>query len=326
MSEQIVKHRDLHYDILRVLACFMVIITHSPLPHEGWNGSLLAGLSYFCTPCIGLFFMISGALLLNKQYQEGFDTRLFLKKRFARILWPTLFWFAVGYILSYCGIKNSEIAILWFMFTLAGLYLLTPILYRWVSLAEKKEIIFYLLIWTLSLCYPFLNLFVTLHHGTTSWIYYFYGYAGYFILGYYLAKYGIRRSFAIGMLVSFVLISLTFPILSYIYHWQLNLYTYFWYLSPSVVLQCIFWWIIMKRISHIFEPLRGCIEFVSKHSFGIYLLHVLVLRTFLWKLSWIQSLTGPTQIVICVILTFVISFMLSWLISKLRIGKFIVGV
>lgn len=321
-----IQNRSIHYDLLRIIACIMVIIMHSPIPHAGWYGPFLSGLSFFCAPSIGLFIMISGALLLNKPDQVAFDTRTFLSKRFGKILWPTLFWYSLGYLLRYCGIRNAEYGVLWFMFTLSGLYLLTPILFRWVHVASKKEVEFCLILWGISLCYPFLKLFFKMNQGTSSWIYYFHGYVGYFVLGYYLAKYQVKRSFIVGSFVLFALISIAFPIFSLLLGLKVKFYSLFWYLSLSVVLQCLVWWISIRKVYHFFEPWRSAIEFLSRYSFGIYLVHILVMRNFLWKISWIQSLSGYLQIIVCVFLTFVISLIICWGISKLRVGKYIIGV
>ena len=58
------KQRDLSLDLIRIMACVMVVVMHSPIPSDNANGLLLSTLSYFTTPCIGLFFMVSGALIL----------------------------------------------------------------------------------------------------------------------------------------------------------------------------------------------------------------------------------------------------------------------
>lgn len=316
----------LNYDLLRVIACLMVIITHSPIPQEGWNGVFLPILSYFCAPCIGLFIMISGVLLLDKQYTDGFDTKVFLKKRASRVFGPTVFWFVFGFFLSYCGIKNSENAILWFMFTIIGLYLLTPILYRWISIAKRQEVELYLFLWFVSLCYPYLKSILHLNESDTSWIYYFHGFVGYFILGYYLSKYEIHRTLFVILLILFSLFSIVLPLLSYGLNLNVEFYSWFWYLSASVAFQCIIWWMFIKKISVYFDKGRSIIEFLSRHSFGIYLVHILVLRNILWKLSWIQSLSGILQVTVCLFLTFAISLFISWCISKLRFGKYVVGV
>lgn len=318
--------RSIHYDILRIIACLMVIMTHSPIPHEGWYGPLLSGLSYLCNPCIGLFFMISGALLLNKHYKEPFVLSDFLKKRLSRILFPTLFWFAVGYCLTSLGIKNSERAILWFMYVLAGLYLLTPILLRWLNHAKRREVEFYLLLWGVSLCYPLLNSFIHISVSTKSWIYYFYGYAGYYVLGYYLSKYELNKPILIGFILSFLFFSIAHPLIVLVEGLDVNFYSVFYYLSISIALQCVAWWLLIKYTSSFFEAGRRPIENISKMSFGIYLIHVLVLRNFLWKLSWIQSLSGITQILICTVLTFLLSYLFCWILSIFRFGKYIIGV
>ncbi len=58
------KQRDLSLDLLRIVACVMVVIMHSPIPSDNVDGIILSSLSYFTAPCIGLFFMVSGALIL----------------------------------------------------------------------------------------------------------------------------------------------------------------------------------------------------------------------------------------------------------------------
>lgn len=58
------KQRDYALDLLRIVACVMVVMMHSPMPSADANGMLLSSLSYFTAPCIGLFFMVSGALIL----------------------------------------------------------------------------------------------------------------------------------------------------------------------------------------------------------------------------------------------------------------------
>lgn len=47
--------RDISLDLVRIIACFLVVLMHSPLPSTAANGPFLAALSYFTAPSIGLF-------------------------------------------------------------------------------------------------------------------------------------------------------------------------------------------------------------------------------------------------------------------------------
>ena len=144
------SNRNIFYDVLRVLACLMVIVIHAPRPDSGLSALTCTSVSLFCAPCMGLFFMISGALLLKGNGGKPFETRYFLRRRFTKILVPLVFWTLLGWGLEQCGVKNTEQGILWFMYCLAGIYLLTPILSRWLVLAKVKEIEFYLLLWLMT--------------------------------------------------------------------------------------------------------------------------------------------------------------------------------
>lgn len=65
--------RLLSIDILRIIACLMVVLMHSPMPGDGAveNGAFLTAMSYLTSPCVPLFFMVSGALLLNVTSVQG---------------------------------------------------------------------------------------------------------------------------------------------------------------------------------------------------------------------------------------------------------------
>jgi len=109
---------------------------HAPKPGRNLESSYLLGaLSYLTFPCIGLFLMVSGALILPVKI----PLRDFLKKRFSRILFPTVFW-SVFYIAVKYFYNESDLmdagklilyipfgaveGVLWYMYTLIGLIIL----------------------------------------------------------------------------------------------------------------------------------------------------------------------------------------------------------
>ena len=320
--------RDSSLDVIRVVACTMIVLMHSPMPGLGTSGFVLGGISYLTAPGIGLFFMVSGALLLKWDIDKPFETKTFLRKRFTKILIPLIFWSLVGWELEAHGVKNAELGVLWFMYCLAGMYLLTPILSRWLARASVKEIEFYLLLWLVTLCVPFVKIFFPVNEGDTSWLYYFHGYVGYYVLGFYLKHYW-KKQVSIGrnllLLLTFMAISVILPVALFVLNVEVDFYSVFWYLSITVALQCVVWWLLVKRLMRDVPKLPNWVVELSKLSFGIYLVHILVMRNVLWKTEWMQNMHGLVQIVVCAILTFTISALISWGISKIKYVRAIIG-
>ena len=320
--------RDYSLDVIRVIACLMIVLMHSPMSGLGTSGFVLCGISYLTAPGIGLFFMVSGALLLKINVGQPFETKSFLRRRFTKILVPLLFWSIVGWVLEQYGVKNTELGILWFMYCLAGLYLLTPVLSRWLSVASIKEVEFYLLLWLATLCIPFVKLFIPVNESDTSWLYYFHGYVGYYVLGFYLKHYQEKRmpmGKGVVFSIMFIAISVVLPVVLFAMDMKIDFYSLFWYLSVTVALQCVVWWGIVKRLMRNVAKLPNIVVELSRLSFGIYLVHILVMRNILWKTTWMQEMNGVVQIFVCAILTFSISALISWGISKIKYARAVIG-
>ena len=56
--------RVLYIDIIRILACLMIILIHAPIPNTGFGSYIFSIDILFATPGVGLFVIASGALLL----------------------------------------------------------------------------------------------------------------------------------------------------------------------------------------------------------------------------------------------------------------------
>lgn len=245
------KQRDVSLDIIRIMACVMVVFMHSPMPSANANGPFLTALSFLTAPCIGLFFMVSGALLLPVKI----DYFTFIRKRFSKIAVPTVIWSLI-YIALRLYRSESEInllqsvasipfspqgeGVLWFMYTLAGLYLLAPILSAWLDKAEKRELQLLLGLWAITLCYPLLSGWVMINESTTGILYYFTGYAGYFVLGFYLKKYPESLSLALSGLIA--VSGVVLLLLLKLYEIEFDFYQLFWYLSIFIVPLAVVIW------------------------------------------------------------------------------------
>ena len=182
-------------DFARLIAAFLVVLAHI----EGWGaGPDWASFFFYTISRIGVpfFFLMSGYLLLSKEE----DVSVFLKKRALRIAIPFLVW-SVLYDLLYSrpfevdgvtfeGVLRMFVRILrgprgghlWFVYSLLGLYLLTPILRVFVSKAKPSELYYFIGLWFLAA--PILYIvegLTPLRNGFD--IYYVGGYVGYFLIG-----------------------------------------------------------------------------------------------------------------------------------------------
>lgn len=217
--------------------------------------------------------------------------------------------------------------VLWFMYTLLGLYLVTPILHAWLRNASEKDIRFYLLLWLITMCYPLLQIFVEVNDTSTGMLYYFSGYVGYFVLGYWLQSYGEKLSLKVAALL--MCLSVVAPIVVKIMQLKVDFYSLFWYLSVFVAIQCVFWWKMMKRLQialHIPDRVNGFITVFSNLSFGIYLSHIFIMRHFVWHIPFVEHINSQLiQIVVVTLLTLTLSFIVSLTIGITPLGNAIVG-
>lgn len=332
------KQRDISLDIIRILACFLVVLMHSPLPSANANGPFLVGISYFTAPCIGLFFMVSGALLLPVKT----DYFTFLRRRFGKVVYPTVMWSLI-YIILRLYYSESEInvlqsiasipfsaqgeGVLWFMYTLCGLYLIAPILSGWLDRVTKRELLLVLMLWGVTLCYPLLKLWFAVNDSITGPLYYFGGYAGYFLLGYYLKRYPRSISAWISGVVALSGAILLFAAKRY--GIALDFYSVFWYLSIFVAALCVIIWIMICKLSiqsRLREPVIKRLSLTSNLTFGIYLVHILVMRYWLWHQKWIIDISNYIlQTVVISLLTVIGSLVLCYIIAKTPVGEYMIG-
>lgn len=178
-------------DLLRVIACFLVVFSHCCDPFvaqfENDRGTFLAGVfsGSFVRPCVPLFAMMTGVLL--------FPVRLsmaeFYKKRIKRILLPLVFWsialpFLYYVYLNFIATTQSPLIApenftldatlhkmytflfnftydttpLWYLYMLIGLYFIIPILGVWLNQASQRDIQLFLGVWGISLVLPYIKM------------------------------------------------------------------------------------------------------------------------------------------------------------------------
>lgn len=178
-------------DLLRIVACFLVVVAHAVDPFVAQIGvkdsEFMWGayIGSLVRPSVPLFVMISGVLLLP----INMNMKDFYAKRAKRLLVPFIFWSLALPVLNYLyfstGIQSSNLYInpdnytvsntinkmytfifnfnqdttpMWYVYMLIGIYLFLPIISAWLVQASKKDIKYFLGIWIASLCLPYIAL------------------------------------------------------------------------------------------------------------------------------------------------------------------------
>lgn len=178
-------------DLTRIIACFLVVLAHccdpfvaqfDAAPSEFLSGTFLGS---FCRPCVPIFVMISGVLLLPVKMDMG----AFYRKRLSRVVIPLAVWSVVTPILFYLYINsgittsnpnivadsytwsaalnkvymfifnfNYDLTPLWYIYMLVGLYLIIPIISAWLTQATQKDIKCFLWIWVFTTALPYIQM------------------------------------------------------------------------------------------------------------------------------------------------------------------------
>lgn len=177
-------------DWLRIVACFLVLVSHSCDPFvaqfDGNRFEFLSGTFWgsLARPCVPLFAMISGVLLLPmRQEMDAFYSR-----RLKRVVVPLIIWSIVTPLLYYLYFQvmsttspnivaenytwaatlkkmylfifnfNYDTTPLWYLYMLVGVYLFIPIIAPWLAQASQRDLRRFLYIWGITLLLPYVQL------------------------------------------------------------------------------------------------------------------------------------------------------------------------
>ena len=209
------KKRELYGDVLRLVAAFSVVFQHTvtsvwyytPVRTDEW-----ITLNFFNSIArfgVGVFIMLSGAFMLSPRYAH--PPEKILKKNLPHILLLLVFWvifYGVVNVLADGGSLQEYFKTplllftkpqthLWFLYTIAGLYVLTPPLRVFTKHASPKMVLYVIGIFfcfglVLPMANHLLEMFAdfTLYRniriqGCTT-------FAGFYLTGFYLSHYGLN--------------------------------------------------------------------------------------------------------------------------------------
>ena len=182
-------------DILRVVACVMVVVSHGC---DAFVGQFDADRTMFLTgvsigslmrPSVPLFVMMTAILIMPLKPSAGLGD--FYRRRIGRIIVPLIFWSLAlplliyfyfnspmgsisatplvditGYTPEQLGGRlwnwvfnfNFDTIPLWYLYMLVGLYLIIPVIDGWINGASKRDLQIFLWVWVITLLLPYLRL------------------------------------------------------------------------------------------------------------------------------------------------------------------------
>lgn len=321
MTEKTNDNRMVHYDLLRILAAFSVVMLHASaqfwydlaVTDFRWlTANFYDALFRFGVP---VFVMISGALFLPgppKTDMKKLYGHNILRLLLLYIIWSCLYGLLDCWRFGFRELTARDIIQemlygryhLWYLPMQLGIYMLLPVLRIWVQNAGRKNIQYFLLLFlifqigseTVSALFP---------QGKIAYAaslikpYMVCGYLGYFILGYYISHYGIdqkyhRFIYAAGCFSAVCNVFLSNGLslrkgepLGAIYD-SYGIFTF-------AVSTALFLFFTAKVGRHSFSPKAGkIIRELSLDTLGVYILHIGLIECL--KPFGIHSMTLPNTI------------------------------
>ncbi len=348
------RQRTPYLDILRVLACLLVILIHTPIRQYDtyYNTPSLAGALYTVLVAVNcnLFFMITGALLLPVKMTG----RRFVKRRLAVVLPPLVVW-TIIYLLEHTFLLHNFTprlltsilfhpveGLLWYVYVLAVIYVTLPLVSRCIDAIGKRGVEVILVLWVLSSFIPY-------QHGVfmeaSQWSHNMFGafanYYGYVLLGYYMHRYGLpvftrQHGWKWALLLFFGIVVM--PLFEFLVQgrfgisWQQHLDTITNDISVNNIAMATLLFALVQR----FAPERYDRQnrpmtatwwpMLSKCTFGIYLSQMIVLRQIVWPLTpWLGRTHWVVDSLVSGVITFIVCFLLVFILRRLPLRRYIVG-
>jgi surface polysaccharide O-acyltransferase-like enzyme len=343
-------------DLIRTLAIILVIVLHAAIePHpiateinqaevyRWWTVNIFSSVA---TPCIPLFVLLTGSLLLTPEKTAEPQT-VFFKKRWNRIALPFIFWAVIYFVWTYflngnvltlndvtSGLLNAPYYHFWFLYMLVGLYLITPILRVVASYAQRKTLKFFLILWFLGTAVVPLVSLLFASFSLSSQIFMILNWVGYYLLGAYLLKVQVKKAYLyVLVLAGFIWTFVGTYYATWFFGGKIG-YFFYDYMAINVIMTSTALFLLLLK----FPPskLKGrphsinwLIRNIGQNSLPIFLIHVIILESlqkgFLgFKIS-INTITPALEIPLITVITLFSSLAIVLALKKVPYLKRLIG-
>lgn len=347
------KCKRIYYiDLLRTIACLSVVMIHVSASYvikdfgtiNFWIGNIFDSISRIGVP---LFVMISGCLMLDEKYDLNKEK---LVKHIKKLLKFFVFWsffYCIVYQIHISVIMNvKEINFfeivkrffighyhLWYIYMIIGLYLISPILRLFVNKENVKYIRYFIV---LSVIFNFIiPQIIYIGSYYTNWfeilnemleyinVKFVGGFTTYFILGWYLNNYQIEKKKVLYIcgIISFILIVIMTGILSITQNNAIQMYGN---TTITVLMYSVMVFYFIKEKFKVNNKEYDIINNISNYSLGIYAIHPFVIKIMYMFTEIIKCDIAIINIPIIFCITVLISYIGTYILSKIPILKTIV--
>ncbi|MCR5278537.1 MAG: acyltransferase family protein [Lachnospiraceae bacterium] len=329
--------RRTEYDLLRVIAAFSVILMHVtvwdlytlPLESGEWvQTTIVNAVSHFGVP---VFVMISGALFLDPSREVDIK-RLWIHNILRLIIILTVWNIFYG-LTDYLEYKAEPVYLvreiingrnhLWFLPMIIGLYVIQPLLLRWIKNAEVKEVRYFLavffvvgVLWetlkALELSGVITNLDEYRNIPLVS------SYVGYFVAGYYIVHVGIPDRTRRLIIACGGICCILSPVLT-VFFSRAKGTAWFSLTDSFSVLTFVYSLAVFCLVTNGSKEKESSSRFgkimteFGKDTFGVYLCHIFLIE----RLAFLRIVYKFLPIIPAIILYAIILFVIGTLISAL---------
>ena len=347
------KQRNLSMDLLRVIACFIVVAVHAnsswkyfPIDSPQWRVTI--GYESFVRSAVLLFFMISGAFGRSTDIKKGLKKAIYYIIVFFLI---SLFYSVNDAILdmsygrrtSVSNILNGILDYkyhLWFLPAFTFLTFVSPFINRLFNSEKGKKVIWgYLIIWilfgiilrTAQIVTDGVSQFGMIGSNLSK-----FGFTpilsenpiGSYCLGRILMERKRTSKVNLGLFITGIVSSLIIWALTVIYSKNLGSFDARFMDDTTVfiLIQGIAWFCFVSGLS-VSQKLSGILEKIVPHTFGIYLIHV-------FFVDWLTRIKVFGEVTFCgiyihpliqvplrLLTVFILSFISVHLLSKIKKQK-----
>ena len=338
------NQRNIGYDIIRIVAMFMVVGIHSNLEtflvlfgKPQWYVVMAIQVTYLVS--VPLFFMISGALHLGSE--KPMSIKDVYKNRIGKQAIPFIVWSLV-YVVARIAMGKIPFSIsaftdilhtpayyqFWFMYTLMAIYIILPLLQSLLHNCDKRKMEYLLVLWfifssVIPLATKYIPGFAISEHADLVVCG---GYLGYFILGHYFNKYKQDVKVSTGALlwIAGVVVTIACSVAEFLYSQKQGIrfegYFYQTYLLPATVMASCGAFIVFQNKKWCFkEKTVSKIAKLSVLSLGVYYIHMLVLTVI--EAANILDASKISMLIVKVILTWAISLIGAYIISLIPVVR-----